>query len=131
VINLFIMKKRHIYLLILLFPLILAIVYPLVNRYYLFPKKWKKEFYDAALKKYKNIDEKRISQYTNCVYDNFSANYGMTNIPEKKDYAKEDIRAIAICVLDNLIDGDSLKNFGRNHIGEIVEKLWKDNKKEN
>lgn len=39
---------------------------------------------------------------------------------------KEDWRAFTICVIDNLIDGDSTKSYAKNHLEEIVEKLRSD-----
>ena len=62
---------------------LIAILTPLLNRYYLYPIKWKKAFHDTAVLKYKNSSEERISALTDCVFDYFSKKYGAINIPEE------------------------------------------------
>ena len=107
----------------------IAVLYPVLNRYYFYPKKWKKAFYEISQSKYKELDKSRISLYTDCMYTYFSSKYGSVNIPEPKNYTKEDIKGGLICVIDNLIDGDSTKNYAKIHIDEIVNTMWEESHK--
>ena len=119
------MKKRIFKIGIFIVVLLSIIVFPLLNRFYFYPKKWKQTFHDLAAAKYKDVSEDRINSYTNCVFEYLDNTYGSANIPESANYTKADIRAIDLCVIDNLLDGDTLKANSRKNIDSIVDGLWK------
>lgn len=120
--------RKKVLKIIIIIGLIGAIILPILNRYYFYPKKWKKSFYDLSAMKYKDVSEDRINRLTECVYEYFNNKYGAVNIPSSNDYTKIDLKAIGSCTIDYILDNDSIKNYARIHIDDIVNTMWEQKK---
>lgn len=118
------MRRNIILLFGIIFPIVVAIGYPLFKRYYLYPKNWKEKFHDEAAAQYKDLSDERINQFTECVYKNLSSTYDAFEIPTYKNYTKDDLKSCVTCILENIIDDDSLKTYQKNNIDYIIEKMW-------
>jgi len=120
--KLIINKRRRVIYPILFFIVLISIAYPIINKYYLRPKRWKEVFCQGYIQTSKNIDKESIVNFCDCFYEKLHNKYGNVDyFPTERNYTKEDDYNLANCYIENIIP-DSLKKFVRKNIDILVKK---------
>lgn len=123
------MKQTKIYnkgfLIFLILAVVFGIGYPILNKYYIRPKKWREELFDKSINQYsQKTDSAHIVKFCNCIYSYFLDKYGhVDNFPLKKDYTKADKVAIIQCTANFLLNDTNGRNYLLKNIDSISFKL--------
>ena len=94
----------------LLLAIVISIGYPIFNKYYFNPRKWKKELIKHTTVQYGNkINPDLIVNFSDCVYNYFKKTYkDVRKFPKQADYSHQDKVEIYKCTVNNLVS-DSLE----------------------
>lgn len=115
-------KKSPLFITVCFTILLLGIAYPIINKYYIKPKKWKDDFARDFQRLNMDIDKTKIINFTDCIYEKLLNAYGdVDNFPFEKNYTKEDKYNVANCLIDN-VSPDSLKDYLRENIDLVIIK---------
>ena len=106
------------FLVFLLIVVCLSIGYPILNHFYLKPKKWKDQISQGIIQAHKSkASREGIRKFSECIFEKFQARYGnVDKFPTGAEFSAQDKIDVTSCTVDYLIV-DSIQKK------EILEKL--------
>lgn len=113
------------FLIFLLLAIVISIGYPIFNKFYFNPRKWKNELIKHTTVQYRNkIDPDLIISFSDCVYDHFKKTYkDVRKFPKQDEYSYQDKVEIYKCTVNNLVIDSLERKFYLEKMDSLISSV--------